>query len=135
VIEAGGGRINQFMGDGFFAYWRDRPGMDEAIIQSVRTLMDLQSRAKPPFRFVLHHAPVVFGGVAIGEEERISGSEVHYVFRMEKLAGNLKLTTLISEPVQARLGAALAASEAGRHGLQGFDTDFAFYTLPPSASV
>ncbi len=129
IIEAGGGRINQFMGDGFFAYWRDGPDMDQSIRSSIQMLRQLQSKAKPPFRFVLHLAPVVFGGVAIGEEERISGSEVHYVFRMEKLAGNLGAKDLVSQPVWDRLAGVMEARDMGRHPLQGFTEDFAFFSL------
>ncbi|MBI5329585.1 MAG: FHA domain-containing protein [Betaproteobacteria bacterium] len=129
IIEATGGRINQFMGDGFFAYWRDGPAMDTEILRSIQALHGLQSQAKPAFRFVLHLAPVVFGGVAIGEEERISGSEVHYVFRMEKLAGKLKVPDLISAPVWDRLSGAVQARDMGRHPLQGFTEDFSFFSL------
>lgn len=129
IIEASGGRINQFMGDGFFAFWRDKPDMDHAIVSCIQAMISLQEHARPQFRFVLHLAPVVFGGIAIGEEERISGSEVHYVFRMEKLAGSLGAVTLVSDAVRERLGAVVATREMGMHPLQGFDSEYPFYTL------
>lgn len=120
TLERHGGRVNQFMGDGFFAYWRDHPGVETAVAAGMRDLRRQQSLARPPFRFVLHLAPVVFGGVAIGEEERISGPEVHFVFRMEKLAAGLGISCLLSEAARARL-AGLARTEAvGNHVLPGF---------------
>ena len=127
LIEAGGGRINQFMGDGFFAYWRDQPGKEAALVECVHALRELQSSAPPPFRFVLHLAPVVFGGVAIGEEERISGGDVHFVFRMEKLAGQLTTTCLFSEQAAERLRPLIPLRDLGMHSLHGFETRYAFH--------
>lgn len=126
-IEAGGGRINQFMGDGFFAYWLDEPGKEKDIAECVGALRQLQSSGAPDFRFVLHLAPVVFGGVAIGEEERISGSEVHFVFRMEKLAGRLDTRCVFSAPAAERLGGLMPLRELGTHPLQGFESGFIFH--------
>jgi class 3 adenylate cyclase len=129
IIEAGGGRINQFMGDGFFAYWRDEPGKEAAIAECVVALRQLQAGTPPAFRFVLHLAPVVFGGVAIGEEERISGGEVHFVFRMEKLAGQLTRMNLFSAPAAQRLEPLLPMADAGEHSLHGFETRFPFFGM------
>ena len=126
-IEAGGGRINQFMGDGFFAYWLDEPGKEKDIAECVGALRQLQAGTPPAFRFVLHLAPVVFGGVAIGEEERISGGEVHFVFRMEKLAGQLTRMNLFSAPAARRLEPLLPMADAGEHSLHGFETRFPFF--------
>lgn len=126
-IDASGGRINQFMGDGFFAYWRDAPDKEKDIVKCVQALRTMQACTPPAFRFVLHLAPVVFGGVAIGEEERISGSEVHFIFRMEKLAGRLSAPCLLSTPAATRLQGLLATRDVGTHSLQGFETGFNFH--------
>ena len=71
----------------------------------------------------------MIGGVSVGEEERISGREVHFAFRAEKLASKLGETRLLSETAWGRLAALVEAREAGRHRLQGFDGEFAFYTF------
>jgi adenylate cyclase len=129
TLEASGGRINQFMGDGFFAYWHDRDRLEVGIEGALRSLQRLQEDARPPFRLVVHLAPVVLGGVAVGEEERISGSSVHYIFRMEKLARSLNAPRLISEAAWARLAAVLETRELGRHSLPGFKEECPFYTF------
>ena len=129
TIEASGGRINQFMGDGFFAYWHDRERVEVAIDVALRALMRLQGQARPAFRIALHLGPVVLGGVSVGEEERISGSAVHFAFRMEKLAGDLGVVRLLSETAWARLTALVQAREVGRHPLSGFDGQYLFYTV------
>ncbi len=128
TIEASGGRVNQFMGDGFFADWHDRERIETGIDVALKALQRLQKQARPAFRFVLHLAPVVIGGVSVGEEERISGSAVHFTFRMEKLA-QMDAPRLLSESAWARLGALVTAREVGPHSLPGFRDRFLFYTL------
>lgn len=128
IIESCGGRINQFMGDGFFAYWRDHPGREVDIVRAMQALRQQQLESHPAFRLVIHLAPVVLGGVAIGEEERISGGEVHLVFRMEKLAGRLEVACLLSEPVMTRLADRLPTQDVGSHLLPGFKDAIGFHT-------
>jgi pSer/pThr/pTyr-binding forkhead associated (FHA) protein len=127
VIEERSGRINQFMGDGFFAFWLDTPEVAQEVIGCSLALRAMQARANPPFRFVLHLAPVMFGGLAIGEEERISGEEVYFVFRMERLAGRLGAPNLLSMPVRDRLVGRVSVGELGRHALEDFPAEYPFF--------
>src|SRR5436190_6477963 len=50
TIETNGGRINQFLGDGFFAYWHDRERVETAVGGALQALRRLQEKARPPFR-------------------------------------------------------------------------------------
>jgi len=127
TIEANGGRINQFLGDGFFAYWHDRERVESAVGAALQALRRLQDQARPPFRLALHLGQVVLGGVSVGEEERISGPDLHFAFRTEKLASKLGETRLLSETAWARLAAVVETRAVGRHCLPGFDGQFAFY--------
>ncbi len=129
VIEKTGGRINQFMGDGFFACWDDRGQNERSIKEALQALCQLQERARPSFRMALHVGRVTLGGVSVGEEERISGSEVHFVFRMEKLGGELGEARLLSAAAAERLKGLLATREVGRHCLSGFESPLPFYAL------
>jgi adenylate cyclase len=129
TIEEHGGRINQFTGDGFFAYWRDYQGEAVLVGKTLRALCRLQEQARPPFRVVAHYGGVVIGGISLGEEERISGVEVHFVFRMEKLAGKLGESRLLSQPAWERLAAVVEAKEIGRHVLPGFESETAMYVF------
>jgi hypothetical protein len=78
---------------------------------------------------VAHYGEVVFGGFSLGEEERISGEEVHFTFRMEKLAGILKEPRLLSPAARERLGASVEARELGRFRLPGFETEIPMYAF------
>jgi pSer/pThr/pTyr-binding forkhead associated (FHA) protein len=129
VIEMHGGHINQFLGDGFFAFWHDHERMGPEMDKTHQALCLLQAEGRPAFRFVTHLGAVMFGGVSVGAEERISGSEVHFVFRMEKLAGSLHEPRLLSEPARKRLPSAVKVREVGRHSLHGFEGEFGFYAF------
>jgi len=129
TIEEHGGRINQFMGDGFFAYWRDHERGAVAVGNALQALQRLQAQARPEFRIVAHYGKVVIGGFSLGEEERISGEEVHFTFRMEKLAGKLKEPRLLSPAAQERLAAGMRTRQVGYHKLPGFDSEIAMYAF------
>jgi len=126
VIESNGGSINKYLGDGFFAYWMDIQGTLPRLVIALSELKRLQLTSQPSFRVVLHHGDVSMGGTASMGEESLSGPEVNFVFRMEKLAGGLKHLTLMSEVAGARLGGRLPVEPAGRHPLSGFEGEFAF---------
>lgn len=121
TIEEHGGSINQFLGDGFFAYWRDREPTPAIVARAARALERLQAECRPPFRIVLHFGQVFSGGGATLGEESLTGREIHFVFRMEKLAGNLEEPRLMSEAASLRLGSLLPATDCGAHALAGFD--------------
>jgi adenylate cyclase len=129
VIERRGGRINQFMGDGFFVCWRKSEGVNQAVSATLLELKELQRKTRPSFRIVLHRGLVAVGGIAVGEEERISGEEVHFVFRLEKLAGSLGASRLMSRAAQEHLAAEMPLEPAGSHQLQGFEHPLPFFTF------
>jgi adenylate cyclase len=126
VIESNGGAINKYLGDGFFAYWIDIEGMLPRLVGALGELKRLQRAAQPPFRVVIHHGDVSMGGAASMGEESLSGPEVNFVFRMEKLAGSLKHSNMMSARAGARILDRMPTEAAGRHPLSGFDGEFAF---------
>jgi adenylate cyclase len=129
AIEANGGVINKYLGDGFFAYWIDVEGTLTGLIGALEELKRLQAAEQPRFRVVLHHGDVSMGGAASMGEESLSGPEVNFVFRMEKLAGSLEHRGMMSEAANAKIDGRLPAEAAGRHALSGFEGDFAFLTF------
>ena len=126
VIESNGGSINKYLGDGFFAYWVDFDGMLPRLVVALGELKRLQAAEQPPFRVVLHRGDVSMGGAASMGEESLSGPEVNFVFRMEKLAAGLKHKNMMSEAAGSRLENRLPVEPAGSHPLSGFEGEFAF---------
>jgi pSer/pThr/pTyr-binding forkhead associated (FHA) protein len=129
TIEEHGGRINQFLGDGFFAYWHDREKAEVVVGNALHALRRMQEQARPPFRVVTHLGEVAIGGISVGEEERISGEQVHFTFRMEKLAGRLAEPRILSKAAWERLAAVVEAREVGNHAMPGFESKVAMYAF------
>jgi adenylate cyclase len=128
IIEANGGTINKFLGDGFFAYWEDEEAAPENVARTIAGLQQLQKAGEPPFRLAVHFGEVSIGGTPLMLEELI-GRAVNFVFRMEKLGGKLTVGCLLSGAARKRLPSASAAMSLGDHPLAGFDGDFPFFSL------
>jgi adenylate cyclase len=129
LIKAAGGTMNQYLGDGFFAYWRADQTQAAGIVRCLEALRHLQQPAQPPFRIALHLGKAWLGGGPSLGEESLSGPDVHFVFRMEKLAGSLGVDCLLSEAAAAAFPGDPAAAPLGSHPLPGFPGEFPFLRL------
>jgi hypothetical protein len=94
-------------------------------------LRRLQNSSDPPFRFVVHHAQVTFGGVASLGEESLSGPGLNFVFRMEKLASSLHLPILLSESASSALSSCITTVPLGEHAVPSFEGSHCFFGLQP----
>jgi class 3 adenylate cyclase len=97
--------IDKYLGDGFFAYWRD----------------------DPRFTLALHFGLVAIGGVPSMGEESLMGKEVNFVFRMEKLVASLGIY-LLQRGGDYKLGSLIRAEPAGSHELKGFEGAHEFFS-------
>jgi pSer/pThr/pTyr-binding forkhead associated (FHA) protein len=129
LIEANEGNINKYLGDGLFAYWRESVGAETSVARTVTALRELQAGERPRFRVVLHFGSVFTGGVASLGEESLSGPDVHFVFRMERLAALLGEPRLASEAAWSRARSILAFDEAGHHQVPGFGAKHRFFSF------
>jgi class 3 adenylate cyclase len=59
-------------------------------------------------------------------EESLLGTEVNFVFRMEKLAGSLGIGCLLSKTVREKLGEQVKANGVGYHEVKGFEGQYEF---------
>lgn len=129
TVENHGGNLNKFLGDGFFAYWRHAPNTEEQVAQTLEALGRMRDSLDLMFRVVLHFGQVFMGGGASLGEESLQGKEVHFVFRMEKLAAMIGERCLISDAARSRLPVRLALRDAGKHAVAGFDGEHPFHSL------
>jgi adenylate cyclase len=128
VIEANGGVLNKFLGDGFIAYWPDPDHQKQAeVAAALEQLNRGRGPDHPAFRIVLHFGEVSMGGAASLGEENLCGQAVIFAFRMEKLAAALGLGCMVSENAQECLGDALQTLDAGRHCITGFEGEHLFF--------
>ncbi len=129
LLEENGGIVNKFLGDGFFAYWLDTPGLATTVRRALGLLQTLQEKEQPRFRIVAHYGAVIIGGSASLGEESLLGNEVNFVFRMEKLAGSLGILRLLSEPAHTQLKSLLTTTDEGPHEVPSFDGAFQFFSF------
>jgi class 3 adenylate cyclase len=129
AIEAAGGVVDKFLGDALFAYWKHGPDTVNQVAATIRQLHAMQLTRDPDFRVVLHHARTTMAGGA-GGANNLSGPEVIYVFRMEKVSSSLKTDTILSESASKALGTAFECLPLGEHPLDGFAGTHALFTLP-----
>ena len=127
IIESHDGMINKYLGDGILAYWHDRAATPEDVSQTLSALKVEQAKAKPKFRVALHFGLVAIGGVPSMGEESLMGREVNFVFRMEKLAGSLGVSCLLSAAAREQLSAVVAATSVGEYELKGFEKRHEFF--------
>jgi adenylate cyclase len=127
IIETHEGVIDKYLGDGFFAYWREESNTANNVAAAVGQLKQAQAKDKPRFRLALHFGMVAIGGVPSMGEESLMGKDVNFVFRMEKLAGSLGILLLTSAEGKSKLGTLIKAEPAGSHELKGFEGKFEFF--------
>jgi class 3 adenylate cyclase len=126
AIESTGGVVDKFLGDAVFAYWKHTPEVPAQIMTTLKELTKLQRLRDPDFRIVLHHSPATLAGGA-GGADNLSGHEVIYVFRMEKVCSKLECDSILSEAARAALP--VACEPLGQHPLDGFPGTHAVYRL------
>lgn len=129
IIDQRHGSINKFLGDGFFAYWRQQNGTERNVADTVRDLAKLQGDVRLAFRIVVHFGSVFTGGGASMGEESLLGQEVNFVFRMEKLAGQIGQSILISHGAAEAFGDLMNLEDAGTHSVTSFEGQFKFFGI------
>jgi adenylate cyclase len=128
IIETHEGTIDKYLGDGFFAYWREGPHTTKSVAAALNDLKEAQAKNEPRFRLALHFGFVAIGGVPSMGEESLMGKEVNFVFRMEKLAGSLGISLLTSAAGKSKLKALMKCEPAGAHELKGFEGQHEFFS-------
>jgi class 3 adenylate cyclase len=128
MIEAHKGMIDKYLGDGFFAYWREDENAAKNVAAAMQELKQAQARNEPRFRLALHFGLVAIGGVPSMGEESLLGKDVNFVFRMEKLAGSLSISLLTSAAGKDKLGSLIKPEPAGAHELKGFEGKHEFFS-------
>ena len=128
IIEAHEGMIDKYLGDGFFAYWRDDQNATRNVADALGPLKQAQARNEPLFRLALHFGLVAIGGVPSMGEESLMGQDVNFVFRMEKLAASLEVYLLISAAANHKLGSLIKPEPAESHELKGFEGKHEFFS-------
>lgn len=127
VLVRSGGTINAYLGDAIFAYWRQDRHPVGKVGAALQELVQLQATSHRPFRIILHHARVRISGGMQGES--LVGTDVIYLFRMEKSTKPLGATCVLSEAAAKSLSLIATARPLGSHPVPSFEGLHAFYAL------
>ncbi len=122
-----GGTINAYLGDAIFAYWRQDRHAADKVRAAVMDLVALQKTSPRPFRIILHQGRIRISGGLQGES--LAGTEVIFLFRMEKSTKPLGATCVLSEPAARSLDLVSTARALGAHPVPSFPGEHAFYAL------
>jgi class 3 adenylate cyclase len=130
AVESHRGQIGKYLGDGFLAYWLARQSSPADVVAALHRLHSLRSKSARAFRLAVHYGPVTFGGVAALGEEVMRGSEVNFIFRLERLASTCALETCVSEAARERLGELMCTAPLDEeHEVKGFGGRHRIYTI------
>jgi adenylate cyclase len=131
IIARSGGTINKYMGDGYFVCWPSRPETPARLAAAIQEFQALRETTEPKFRIILHHGNISFGGLAANYgEESLMGPEVNFIFRSEKVAGELGVSFCFSAAAQALLAGVLPLEAIpGDYELKGFPSRYQYFRL------
>jgi adenylate cyclase len=127
LVERTGGCVDKYVGDGFLAYWEDKPGA-APFAATLKKITALQSASSLPFRWILHRANLQLGVSRFGNDSLV-GKEINFTYRMEKIAGGLQLPRMLSAPARQVLGDSVAARSVGVQPIKGFEGTYEFFSV------
>jgi adenylate cyclase len=119
AVESAGGVVDKFLGDAIFAYWKNTAEAPALVVRALSQLIEFQKQRDPDFRIVVHRAPVTLEGGA-GGANNLSGPEIIYTFRLEKVCSALGADTIVSAAASTALTSSWSCESMGRHPLDGF---------------
>jgi class 3 adenylate cyclase len=115
AVQRHAGHINRYLGDSLLAFWSDADPSAASVAATLGDLHQLRVGPRPPFRVVVHCGTIVFAGSLSTGEENLLGPDVTFIFRLEKIAAQLREPFVVSAAAAAALRAHLALDSLGTH--------------------
>jgi len=128
LLENNGASIQDYIGDAIFAYWPCEATTPEQVLKTLHGLEAYRSSSPVPFRVVIHHGSVLFTKAEQGE--RLSGQEVNFVFRAEKVAKQFHTLALFSQAAVQTLQLDDRCPALGSSTVDGLSGTFSFFGPP-----
>ena len=128
LLEGNGARINGYIGDAIFAYWPCDLAPPAQVLAALHGLETYRPRSPLTFRWVVHHGCALFTKSDKGEE--LTGQDVNFVFRAEKVAKQFRSLALLSAPAVQTLQLEGRCPPLGESGVDGMSGSFAFFGPP-----
>lgn len=135
LVEAFAGRINRWQGDSLLAVWSEKDDAAKQVGAAMWSLAEYFMESKIESRIVVHRGKIAFGGANSTGEENLLGSEVNFIFRLEKLAARLREPVVVSAVAAAALQQDFPTKRCGSFVLKGFPGRHECWVLPTSRRV
>jgi pSer/pThr/pTyr-binding forkhead associated (FHA) protein len=129
LIERHGGHINSYVGDAIFAWWPGETALPAQVRASLAAIETWRAQSPVAFRVVVHHGSVLFTRSERGEE--LSGQEVNFIFRTEKIAKSFGAAAMFSEAAAQSLQLAGHCTPLGAATVEGMPGRFVFFAPRP----
>ena len=124
-LEQNGACINSYVGDAIFAWWACDVAPPGQVVGALRDLEAYRGQSPVPFRVAMHHGCALFTKSEQGEE--LTGPDVNFLFRSEKIAKRFHATSMLSAPAVQTLKLEGTCALLGTATVDGMSGDFAFY--------
>ena len=131
LLENNGGCIQDYIGDAIFAYWPCELTTPAQVLNALQGLEAYRSRSSLPFRVVVHHGSVLFTKAEQGE--RLSGQEVNFVFRAEKVAKQFRTVAMFSQAAVQTLQLDGRCPLLGESSVDGLSGTYKFFGRPAAS--
>lgn len=132
LIERNGGLINSYVGDSVFAWWPDQPEAADGLRTALARMEAWRPQSPARFRVIVHHGTAFFTRSERGEE--LSGQEVNFTFRADKVAKAFGAEAMLSEAAMRRLGLESSCRPLGEAAIDGIAGRFAFFAPATAGS-
>jgi len=129
LIHEHRGTINQYIGDGFAAYWDGRHVPPGEVAECFAKLKNLQRASSLPFRLVMHFGKAGIGGSPLMGDAGLFGQDVNFAFSMEALARSLSMPCIVSEAAYEAFSKPEAAQSIGMHPIGSLDKQYRFFRV------
>ncbi|MCB1866300.1 MAG: FHA domain-containing protein [Chromatiales bacterium] len=120
IVQASGGMVNEYMGDGLLAFWRDAPDAPGRIATMLREFNALESETGLGFRVICHYGVVAIGAGMSSGVEKLAGKDLNYIFKIEKPAGKTGMKVNLTQAAANRLGDQFECMETAETEVAGF---------------
>jgi len=120
IVQASGGVVNEYLGDGLLAFWIDTPRTDARIVQVLGRFGALHSKSGLTFRVVCHTGVIGIGGGVSSGLEKLVGRDLNFVFKIEKSAALTGRKVNLTSAAADRLSVLMELEQTGTYEIPGF---------------
>lgn len=132
IIDAAGGWVNEYLGDGFLAAWKPEAIPPARMVEVLRVMQRLPSDQGLDFRFVVHRAEIQSGGGLSNGLEKLAGRELNFLFKAEKAVKVFDRRLVLTRAATAALDTEARFTEVGTAEVAGFLHTEAFFAIDPT---